>query len=433
VTAAVVSPETRLRRQLGRTEISGIIVAVVGVLVTVLLAPGLDGKTKAFAFEPPPDPAQVKFDPPTLVAAIGILFVVVGLLSVFGQAWPRALRLLRILAGICTIPLVLAAALAVSNASNTNVTNLMVESMVLATPIALGSMTGLWCERSGIVNIGIEGQMLSGAGVGFMLYAVLGDAHSRGWLWFSVVMAMATGSLLGLLLAWLSITLQINQIVAGVVINLFALGITGFLRSEVIVRQGISTGEALPRFGLPLLDRIPIIGDQVFRGQPIFFLTVPVVLGTWFLMYKTPWGLRVRSCGENPQAAESLGIDVIKLRYQAVVLGGAIAGLAGAWFSMEAQSRFEDNMTNFTGFIALAALIFGKWNPWGALGGAALFGFARALGSRMQILGVEVRGFEIPSNFWQMTPFVVTIIVVAGAVGRAVPPAAEGIPYRRSR
>jgi simple sugar transport system permease protein len=329
--------------------------------------------------------------------------------------------------------LVLGAALAVSDASNTNVTNLIVESLVLATPIALGSMTGLWCERSGIVNIGIEGQMLTGAGVGFMTYAVLGSGRSTGWLWFSVGIAVVAGGVLGLLHSWLTVTLQINQIVSGVVINLFALGFTGFLRSEVIVAEGISTGEPLPRFGLPLLDRIPVIGDQLFRGQPIFFLTLPIVIGTWFLMYKTPWGLRVRSCGENPQAAESLGIDVIKMRYQAVVLGGAIAGLAGAWFSMESQARFEDNMTNATGFIALAALIFGKWNPWGALGGAALFGFSRALGSRMQILGVEVRGFEIPSNFWQMLPFVVTIIVVAGAVGRAVPPAAEGQPYRRSR
>jgi len=432
VTTAALA-EVRAKRRLGRLEISGIVIAVVGVVVALVVAPSLDGATKAFAFEPPPNPSQVKFDPPTLVAAIGVFYVIVGLLSVFGQRWPRTVRLLRLLAAVLTIPLVLGAALSESNAANTNVTNLIVESMVLATPIALGAMTGLWCERSGIVNIGIEGQMLSGAGVGFMVYAVLGDAHSTGWLWFSVIIAMVTGGLLGLLLAWLSVTLQINQIIAGVVINLFALGITGFLRSEVIVKQGISTGEALPRFGIPLLDRIPVIGNQLFRGQPIFFLTVPVVLFTWFLMYKTPWGLRVRSCGENPQASESLGIDVVKMRYQAVVLGGFIAGLAGAWFSMEAQSRFEDNITNATGFIALAALIFGKWNPWGALGGAALFGFARALGSRMQILGVTIGGFEIPSNFWQMLPFVVTIVVVAGAVGRSTPPAAEGIPYRRSR
>ncbi len=150
-------------------------------------------------------------------------------------------------------------------------------------------------------------------------------------------------------------------------------------------------------------------------------------------MFRTSWGLRVRSCGENPHAAETLGIDVIKTRYQAVILGGLIAGMGGAWFSMESQSGFEDNMTNAAGFIALAAMIFGKWTPWGAFGGALLFGFARALGSRLQFLNVEISGFEIPSEYFQSLPFVVTLVVVAGALGRAIPPAAEGQPYSPSK
>jgi simple sugar transport system permease protein len=294
-------------------------------------------------------------------------------------------------------------------------------------------MTGLWSERSGIVNIGIEGMMLSAAGVGFMTYAVLGDGTATGWMWFSLVVAMLTGGLLGLLHAWLTVTFLINQIISGVVINLFALGLTGFLRSEVIVDTGVTSGKALPEFGIPLLEDIPVVGDQLFRGQPIFFLMLLTVFLTWLVVWHTPWGLRVRSSGEHPHAAETLGIDVIKIRYQAVVLGGLIAGLAGAWFSMEASAGFEDAMTNGTGFIALAAMIFGKWRPFPALAGALLFGFSRALGARLQFLGVEIAGFEIPSNFWQMLPFVVTLVVVAGAVGRAVPPAAEGIPYRRSR
>jgi len=238
---------------------------------------------------------------------------------------------------------------------------------------------------------------------------------------------------MGALHAWLTVTFQINQIISGVVINLFALGFTGFLRSEVIIPQGITTGRPLPKFGVPLLDRIPVVGEQLFENQPIFFTMIGIVFMTWVVMYKTAWGLRVRSCGENPHAAETLGINVVKTRYQAVILGGGIAGLAGAWFSMESQGGFEENMTNAAGFIALAAMIFGKWTPFGAFGGAVLFGFSRALGVRLQFLQVEIGEFAIPSEFWQALPFVVTLVVVAGAVGRAIPPAAEGQPYQPSK
>ncbi len=431
----VVAPVARVHRhrRLGRREITGVVYGILGIVVVALVAPNISGQTRAFAFEPPPNASKTSFDPPTLAIVIGLIYVAVGVFSIAGSRFARAVTWSQIGAAFAFPVLVLGVALTQSNAGETNVTNLVVESLVLATPIALGAMTGLWCERSGIVNIGIEGQMLTGAGVGFMVYAVFGSAQSTGWRWMAVVAAILTGAILGLLHAWLTVSLHINQIVSGVVINLFALGFTGFLRSEVIVPQGISTGTPTGSFGIPLLEKIPVIGGQLFRGQPIHFVMFFVVALTWYVMFRTPWGLRVRACGENPHAAETLGIDVIATRYRAVVLGGMIAGLAGAWFSLEAQSRFEDNMTNFTGFIALAAMIFGKWRPWPAFAGAALFGFARALGARMQILGVEVGGFEIPSNFWQMLPFVVTIIVVAGAVGRAAAPAAEGVPYRRSR
>jgi simple sugar transport system permease protein len=313
------------------------------------------------------------------------------------------------------------------------VTNLLDESLVLSTPIALGAMTGLWSERSGIINIGIEGTMLGSAGVGFMVFATLGDASSTGWLWVAILVAVLTGGALALLLAVLAIRYQINQIVAGVVINLFALGLTGFLRSEVIVPSGSSKGISTAEFGFPFLEDIPILGETLFSGKPIHYMMFVVVFLTWLVMFRTAWGLRVRSCGEDPHAAETLGIDVIKTRYRSVVLGGFIAGLAGAWFSMESQSGFEDNMTNAAGFIALAAMIFGKWTPWGAFAGALLFGFARALGSRLQFLDVEISGFGIPSEFFQSLPFVVTLVVVAGALGRSIAPAAEGQPYSPSK
>jgi simple sugar transport system permease protein len=331
------------------------------------------------------------------------------------------------------IPLVLVLGLSLSTAPDTNLTQLLVESLRLSTPIALGAMCGLWCERSGVVNIGIEGTMLASAATGFMTYALIGDAQGTGALWLSVGVAILTGGLISLLHAALSVSLRVNQIISGVVINLLALGLTGFLRSEVIIPSGISTGVPTEAIALPGLSDIPIIGPQLFTNEPIFLAMFLIVVVTAFLLFHTRFGLRVRSVGENPHAAETLGIDVIKVRYAAVIIGGLIAGLAGAWFSLESQAGFEDNMTNGTGFIALAALILGKWRPYTAFAGAILFGFTRALGARLQFLGVTIGDFAIPSEFWQALPFVVTIIVVAGAVGRAVAPAADGVPYERSR
>jgi simple sugar transport system permease protein len=331
------------------------------------------------------------------------------------------------------IPLVMAIGLALSGSPQTNVTNLLDESLVLATPLALGSMTGLWSERSGIVNIGIEGMMLSSAGLGYMVYALLGDASGGWWIWVGIIAAVLTGGLAAALLAVLAIRFQINQIVAGVVINLVALGLTGFIRSEVIVPSGFAKGEATTKIAIPQLSHLPILGPTLFQGGPIHFAMYAVVFLTWLVLYRTPWGLRIRACGEHPHAAETVGVNVPRLRYQAVVVGGLIAGLAGAWFSMESQSGFDVNMTNSAGFIALAALIVGKWTPWGAFGGALLFGFTRALGSRLQFLKVKIGDFDIPSEFFQALPYIATLVVVAGALGRAIAPAAEGQPYTPSK
>ncbi len=426
-----VSTATRSFR-MGRVQGIGVAFGIVGLLLVTLLAPGLSSKRKAFAFEPPPDPLTWSFSPPTVVRVIGLVLIVTAVLSLVPAVPARLAGAARMVSAILFVPLVLAVGLALSGAPSTNVINLLGESLVLATPLALGSMTGLWCERSGIVNIGIEGMMLSGAGVGFMSYALLGGANSTPWLWFSILVAVLVGGLLAALHAVLSIRYNVNQIISGVVINLFALGFTGFIRSEVIVPSGVATGTGTSEIGIPLLSRLPIVGGDLFRGKPIYFMMFLVVFLTWLVMFRTRWGLRVRSCGENPHAAETLGIDVIRVRYQAVILGGLIAGLAGAWFSLEAQARFEDGMTNAAGFIALAALIFGKWTPWGAFSGALLFGFARALGSRLQFLKVSVGDFAVPSEFFQSLPFLVTLVVVAGALGRAIPPAAEGQPYNRS-
>lgn len=420
--------------QFGRRAVVGGLFAIAGLLLLVAVAPNLSTDKETFAFEAPPDPLSFTFNPRTLIIVVGIVYVLTGIVSFLPRhRFDKVAFWSQVVAAVLAIPAILALAMVSSNQSSTNVANLLDESLVLATPIAFGAMTGLWSERSGVINIGIEGMMLGSAGIGFMCFALLGEASSTFWLWASIVIAMVAGGLFATLHAILCIRYQINQIVSGVVINLFALGLTGFLRSEVIVPSGFSTGRSTSQWALPLLSDIPVVGETLFTGGPLHFAMFLVVFLTWLVMFRTRWGLRVRSCGEHPHAAETVGIAVIKTRYQSVILGGVIAGMAGAWFSLEAQSGFEANMTNSAGFIALAAMIFGKWTPWGAFGGALLFGFARALGSRLQFLGVEIGDFEIPSEFFQSVPFFITLVVVAGALGRAVAPAAEGQPYTPSK
>jgi len=420
----------------GRLQTIGLLYGIFGGLLVPYVAPNLESADKSFAFEPPKPgsvPASLTFDPRTVVFATGVFFVLAGVVSLLGPRYERWSRAALLVSTILLAPLFVVLALALSESGGTNVVQLLVESLRLGTPYALGAMAGLWCERSGVVNIGIEGMMLASAGVGFTFYAVLGDASGGGWLWFSIGAAIITGGLVGLLHAVVSVSFRVNQIISGVVINLLALGFTSFLRSQVIVPRGISTGESTSAISLWPLTEIPVIGEQVFEAKPIFFAMFVVVTLTSLVLFFTPWGLRVRSCGENPHAVETLGINVIKIRYQAVILGGLIAGLGGAWFSMESTGGFQENMTGGAGFIALAALIFGRWRPWPAFAGAMLFGFSRALGTRLQILNVEVGDFSIPSEFWQSLPYVVTIVVVAGAIGRAIPPAADGLPYERSK
>jgi len=438
LSATEVEERADVRSAFGRQQVIALAFATLGIVLLAGLAPNLDSSPRRFGFEPPPDPVEWTFNPVKLVLAVGSLWLAVAAATLLlpfvrSKVFAMVVGVLQLVAAAAAIPLVLAIGLALSSASGTNVTNLFDESLLLSTPLALGAMTGLWCERSGIVNIGIEGQMLGSAGVGYMAYAIIGNAAGGTWLWVSAGIAVLTGATLATLHAVLSIRFRINQIIAGVVINLLALGVTGFLRSQVIVPSGFSTGTSLENYGLPQLSHIPIVGPTFFTGGLIHFAMFGIVFLSWLIMFRTPWGLRVRACGEYPHAAETVGVDVIAMRYKAVIGGGAIAGLAGAWFSLESQAGFEDNMTNSAGFIALAALIVGKWTPWGAFGGALLFGFARALGSRLQFLQVEIGEFGIPSEFFQALPFVVTIVVVAGALGRAVAPAAEGQPYTPSK
>ncbi len=375
---------------------------------------------------------------PTVPYAIlvGLLYAgggILGLLPI--PALDRVRTSWLIVNGILIIPTVLILAAA---GQSTNLVTMLASSFRAATPIIIGALAGIWCERSGVVNIAIEGMMLTGAAFGFIAYTFVLDAvPGQGGLYIGILVAVAAGGMMALLHAWLSITFKVDQIVSGTVINILALGLTSFLRLELLVNADATRGTLSPFYVLvedvPLLGpfagwlaELPIIGEVFFAGKPIFISMFFLLIVTHTVLFYTRWGLRTRAVGENPHAADTLGIDVIRNRYINVVIGGMVAGLAGAWFSLETTGTFDDGMTNGTGFIALAAMIFGKWMPFGAAAGGLLFGFASALETRFQILDVPV-----PPQFVQMTPYIVTIVVLAGLVGQAIAPKADGIPYEK--
>lgn len=295
----------------------------------------------------------------------------------------------------------------------------MLRSTVIASiVITLGALTGLMCERAGVVNIGIEGQLLAAAFVATILSSAFGTLAG-------VAGAVLVGGLLGLLLAWLAIRFQVDQIIAGVVINIFALGLTSFLASRVLSEaQDLNAPARISSIRIPLLADIPVLGPMFFDHTFFIYVTLILVVVLHFAFFRTRWGLRARAVGEHPKAADTLGIDVFRVRYRNVVLGGLIAGFGGAFLALAQIARFEENMTGGIGFIGLAALIFGRWMPFGCLAAGLVFGFSGALAQKVAILGTG-----IPSEFMLMLPYVATVIVVAGVVGRARAPAADGQPY----
>ncbi len=427
--------ERAVSRQRGLTRLSrlqtlGVMFGLLGA-VLVRVAAALPGEDVTFGIGLGDAAPEFPVDPPNAVLAIAVVYLLAAAAALAERWTKRYAAVMLVLAAALSAPLLLLCAMALSDRGQTNLLPLVTESLRLGTPIALGALAGRWCVRSGVVNIGIEGMMLTGAGIGFMVYAVGGVGQGGPWLYGAVVAAAVVGGLMAALHAVLSVTFRTDQIVSGVAINLLAIGITSFVRRQVILPSGVRSATTLPTIDLPVLSSLPVVGERLFSGKPIFLSMFVIFALTQLVLFRTAWGLRVRSVGENPHAVETLGVDVVRTRYQAVILGGIIAGIAGAWFSLETTGSFDNLMTNGKGFIALAALIFGKWRPWSAFGGAMLFGFSEALGSRIQLLQVEVGGFPVPSQFLQTLPFVVTIVVLAGAIGRAIPPAAVGVPYER--
>jgi simple sugar transport system permease protein len=301
-------------------------------------------------------------------------------------------------------------------------TGLLQGAIMLSVPLIFGSMSGLLCEKSGVINIAIEGQLLFAAFVSAVI-----ASYTQNTL-FGLIVAPIAGALISLILAYFSIRFQVDQVILGFVINVLVLGLTNFFYTTLLVpyEDKWNMGGSFSPIPIPGLSKIPIIGPTLFNQTIIVYFMYAFVIFIQIALFKSRWGLRTRAIGELPVAADSVGIDVNRLRFKNVLFAGLVAGTGGAYFTVGAVGPFSQNMTAGAGFIALACLIFGKWTPRGAIIAALFFGFANNLQGNLSIIGVS-----IPSEFMLMVPYVATIIAVSGVVGRVRAPAADGIPYSR--
>jgi len=359
---------------------------------------------------------------PTLYVAGAICFFAAG---------TRLFRLLPTLRSVVNWMVVLLASFAflvwMTSGSSMNLPGVVQSTLTAATPLTLGAMAGVFCERAGIFNIAIEGMMLAGA------FTAVAFASIFDSLWMGILGACLMGGLMAVLHAVLSIKYKVDQIISGTVINILAAGATRFLNLRLLEPAGLSDPGSFTVYRIPVLSEIPIVGPILFQNQPTVFIMLILLPLVTYAIFGTPWGLRMRACGEHPRAADTVGVHVNRMRYISVIIGGLIAGIGGAYFSLGVVGTFEDGMTRGQGFVALAAMIFGNYHPVGAFLAALLFGFANALQVKMQIIApvLPFIGAPIPHNLLQITPYVLTIIVVAGVVGRSRPPAAGGKPYEK--
>ncbi|WP_051208014.1 ABC transporter permease subunit [Propionicicella superfundia] len=300
------------------------------------------------------------------------------------------------------------------------VSNQFAGTLALATPLVFGALTGVLGERSGVVNVSIEGQFLTAA-----FAAALVGSITKSVVW-ALGAAVIAGVLMAALLAVFAITYLVDQVVLGVVLNLLASGLTGYLYDQLVQpdSQNLNLSPILGKIPIPGLSSLPFVGPVFFDQTILAYLAGVSVLVVWFLLYRTKWGLRVRAVGEHPRAADTVGVSVIGIRWSAVLLGGLFAGLGGAFFTLGTTGQFSKDITVGNGFIALAAVIMGRWHPGLAAVMALFFGFVKQLGSQVQSLKTPV-----PSDFLLLLPYVATIIAVAGVLGRSRAPAADGAPY----
>lgn len=415
-------PTSAVLRDVGvRTLRPAVGLAVLALVALVVFALNASGQSVQFRFSGENDAVRL---PDVSVASTLCGWVVTAVLAVLaGYAAVRARALPRwasLVAGFFFVTGFLVWIVGTAQTPSISVTALLAGSVALATPLVFGSLGGLLCERSGVVNIAIEAQLLFGAFSAAVVATIAGSA------WAGLLAAVLGSVLVSVVLAVFAIRYRVNQVIVGVVLNVLVSGLTGFLFATVLEPNAaaFNSPERLPHVRIPVLAEIPVVGPVLFDQSVIGYIMYATVAVVWFALYRTRWGLRTRAVGEHPKAADTLGIPVNALRVRNVLLGGAVAGLGGAFYTLVSVSAFTRDMTAGSGYIALAALIFGRWNPVGALLASLLFGFASNLESILSFLGTPV-----PSQFLAMLPYVVTILAVAGLVGRSRGPTASGEPY----
>jgi simple sugar transport system permease protein len=389
-------------QQLRRPRTYGVAGVLLGILAVFLAIPPIEARTVFW---------------PVLVGVLAIAF---GIWTV--TRGEQRLGWGAVAAGVFGIALgILATRSSTDNLNNVFNAGLIAGMFVFSTPLVFAGIGGVFSERSGVVNIGLEGMMLMGA-----FWGVYGADKTGSWVG-GLAIAMVSGALMALVHAFFSIHLRADQIVSGVAVNFLALGITGYFFFQLYHGQDIPAGvTTIPDVKIPWVKDVHFLGPAVGDLNLMVWLSFVLVIATWFVIFKTPIGLRIRACGEHPRAADTVGINVYAIRYGCVVFSGVLAALGGAYLSDGfGGGLFTDNMTAGRGFIALAAMIFGNWRPFGTFYAALLFGFSTKLGLQLQTYS------QSASTLFQALPYVLTLIAVAGVIGRTVPPAADGKPYKK--
>ena len=395
--------------------------AVIGVLtlfVGFARVPAAQVTTYKLVF----DDAVIKL--PNLTLPVGGTYMAAGLICLivaFLQMRQPSNVAWRSLLAAVAFAVIAAVLTGILGGKEPSLVGLITAMVSFALPIVFAGLAAILCERSGVMNIGIEGIILFGACATSVGGSLLHSPYA------GIAVGLVAGLLLGLLLAVLAIRYQVDQVIAGTVLNLAAAGITTFLYTRILqVKPDFNQPGLVGTTPIPVLSEIPIIGPALFNGSLFLYLGFVLIIVLQFAIYRTRWGLRLRAAGENPKAAGTIGIDVLKIRYRSLAAGGAVAGLAGSYLVVVSTGSFQIGMSAGIGFIGIAAMIFGGWKPVGVAGAALVFGFARSAESRLGTVGVD-----IPTVFLSILPYVVTIVVVAGLVGRVRGPAAAGQPYEQ--
>lgn len=413
---ALSAPERRRRR-----GIFTMFVLAVGALIAFGVIPKQNAKV-TFGFVM--DREWVAFHEISLNSRVGSLgFAALSLLAGAGAYVQfRSRKTIRLASGIFSFAFLMSFLCWAASGKFIPFTGLLQGGLLLSVPLIYGAMAGVLSERSGVINIAIEGQLLAGA----FASGVLASLTQKTWI--GLVIAPFAGAIITWLLAVFAIRFGVDQVILGFVLNVLVIGLTDFLYKRLLIpyQDTWNSAPSLSPIKIPILWKIPLLGPIFFDQTIIVYLMYLLVAVIHLGLFNSKWGLRMRAVGEHPTAAESVGINVNKVRFRNVVLAGAIAGLGGAYFTLGAVGTFGKEMTAGKGFIALAALIFGRWSPLGAVAAALIFGFADNLQSVLSITGTP-----IPSEFMLMVPYIATIIAVSGFVGRVRAPAADGVPYKR--